>query len=321
MQIKKSINGLLALVLVSTTLLAGMVGCTGSSAEAIKIVPPNANFIAEVQLNELLNDQELIDAINENQDQSVDDMLDEVRDETGLDLRDFSRILIFGDLDNSSWGPGSEYMGFIVQGNFNEDNFIQSIEDVTDEQMNTSDYKGYTLYTNDVDEYTIAFVSNKMFVFGTMQAVKDSIDVHKGDKGPVSGLILEAYNKLSDASINCALEIPNEIQQSFGGEESEAAPFQMGAFSEMDVLSFSFDKAGDNLAIKLFLHFLNASAVEDAQDTLDGLITFMKGMAELDEVKDLLDKIKITTSGVWLDVSLKTTISELEGLSEMLPTD
>lgn len=316
---KKSICGLMVLLLMTTTLLTTMVGCTSSTPEAIKIVPPRATMIAEIQLSELLKDQDLIDSYNENQEESVYEMLDEVREETGLDLREFSRVLIFMDMEEMD--TGSEYMGMIFQGNFHEDDFIQSIEDTTDEQMTASDYKDFTIYSNDIDEYAIAFITDKMFVFGTNQAVKDSIDVHKGDKGSISGLLLEAYNQLSNASINLALEIPNEIQQSFEGEESEVAPFQMGAFSEMDVLSFSFDKNGDNLAIKMFLHFLNASAVEDAKDTLDGLITFMKGMAELDEVKDLLDKVKITTSGVWLDVSLKTTISEMESLSEMLPAD
>jgi hypothetical protein len=321
MTIKKSICGFFTLVLLLTTLAAGIAGCASSTPEAIKMVPPRANFVAEVQLNKLLTDTDLTDAYDSNQEGSIEEALDDIEAESGLDLREFSRALFFGDLESTSFDGNPEYMAFIVQGNFKESEFIQNIEDKTDEQMTTSDYKGHKLYTNDAEDFTIAFLSNKMFVFGMKQAVEDTIDVSKGDKKPLSGLVMDAYNRLGDAMITCAMVLPDEARESLREDDSSSSPMSTKVFADMDVVAFAFDKKSDNLAIKINLHFTGTQSVTDAKDTISGLISLLKGTMQVDEVKDLMDKIEVTASAQWLNVSLDTTISELESLSQSFPME
>jgi hypothetical protein len=87
------------------------------------------------------------------------------------------------------------------------------------------------------------------------------------------------------------------------------------------VVGFSFNKSSGDLTIKIDLHFTDAQSATDAKDTISGLISLFKGVMQVNEVKDLMNKIEVTVSGVWLNVSLDTTISELESLSQAFPME
>lgn len=318
MNMKKCISGILVSIIILTTL----VGCGGSQPPPIELVPQSSNLIAQIQIGELLNDKELINAYNRaskgiDEPQTVEEALDEVSQESGLNLYDFSQILLFGDI-NDMEGSEVGYIGIIAQGTFDEKQFTQNIENKTDSQLYSSDYKGYKIYTNHSDDYSVVFLDSSLLVFGTEQAVKDSIDIHKGEQKPLTGSIIDTYNRLGDASINVAFILPAEARDALSEEDTAGAPISMESFSNMDLFGMSFDKESQNLTIKIDLHFSDSDSVQDAKDTLSGFITLMKGMMPDLETKNLLGKIDFTASGSWLNISLLTTISELEALSKSM---
>ena len=101
MRIKRSLFPVLALVI----LLVSVVGCNSPAVSPIDLVPQDAQFIANVKLSQLINDQDFRNAYDNaekppDQPQTIDAGLDMVVEETGIDLRDFSQCLLFGKLDN-----------------------------------------------------------------------------------------------------------------------------------------------------------------------------------------------------------------------------
>ena len=318
MNMKKCIS----LIFASVIILATLVGCGGSQPTPIKLVPQSSNLIAQIQMGELLNDSDLIDAYNNaskgvDEPQTVQEALDEVSQESGLNLRDFSQILLFGDI-NDMEGSDAGYIGIIAQGKFDEKQFIQNIENKTGNQLSSSDYKGYKIYTNNNDQYSVVFLGSSLLIFGTEEAVKDSIDIQKGEQKPLTGSIVDTYNRLGDASVKVAFILPAEAQEALSQENATGAPISMEAFSSMDLLGMSFDKESQNLTINIDLHFSASNSVQDAKDTLSGFITLMKGMMPDLETKNLLGKIEFTASDSWLNISLLTTISEFEALSKSM---
>jgi hypothetical protein len=318
MTVKKLIASFIVVALIVTTLI----GCGGAQPTPIKLVPQAANLVAQVQISKLLNDKDLINAYNNaskgaNEPKTVQEALDELSQKTGLNLRDFSQVLMFGDV-NKMEQPDSGYLGIIAQGTFNEKQFIQNIENKTGKKLNVSDYNGYQLYTNSIDKYSLVFFGSSMLVFGTEQAVKDSADVYKGDKQPLSGSIIDTYNRLGDPAIKAAFAFPAVAQKALEKEVPGGSPISTKAFSKMDMLGLSFDKVSQDLTLKIDLHFLDSTSAQDAKDTISGAITLLKGVTPTPEIKNLLGKIEFTTSDVWMTISLKTTISEIEALSKSL---
>jgi len=174
MSLKKLISWLLVLVLI----LATVAGCKAAEPEltAIELVPQNANLIANIQMSKIVNDQDLRDAYDEaekepGQPQTVEEVLDELVEEIGIDLRDFYQAVIFADVTTVAQ---ADYLGFILEGTFDEKQFIDNIEEKAGEEFTTSDYKGYKLYIDKKEELGIAFLSDWMFLLGTTRAVKDA---------------------------------------------------------------------------------------------------------------------------------------------------
>ena len=150
MGLKKLFSWLLVLVLMLTM----VVGCKAPETEltAIELVPQDANLIAEIQVSKILNDKDLRDAYAKaekepGQPQTVDEALEELVEESGIDLRDVSNAVIFADMTTMNV---EEYLGMIVEGTFNEKQFIDNIEQEMEEEFTTSDYKGYTLYIDEI---------------------------------------------------------------------------------------------------------------------------------------------------------------------------
>jgi hypothetical protein len=313
-----NLRKLLLPILVLVLLLPGAAGCASSTAKPIELVPQDANFIASIQLSKILDDQDFIDAYNEaeksaDQPQTVDEALDKIVEETGIDLRDFSEGLIFGDIANIGTG---NYFGIIVEGSFNEATFIGNIEARTGEDFTTSDYKGYKLYTSGDAEMAIAFLSEQMILLGSPKAVKDSIDVSKGERSQLSGQVLVTYSQLGDGLMKAVFRIPEDVRRGLGEDMAADLPFSLQSFTDTDLVGFVYDKEGEAITIRIDAHFVSTTSATDAKDTLAGAITLLKGMSQEPAVKELLDAIQITVSGSTLSIALETNMTQLAKFGE-----
>jgi len=312
---KKLFSWLLVLVFMLVT----AAGCETSELTAVELIPQDANLIANIQVSKIVNDQDLREAYDKakkepEQPQTAEEALNELVEETGIDFRDFSEAVIFGNM--TRWAQ-EEYLGVIVEGTFDEKQFIDNIGEQTGEEFTTSDYKGYKLYLDEEEEFGIAFLSDRMLLLGTTEAVKDAIDVSKGDKKQASGIILDTYNRLGDALIKFAFELPEEAREALTEEPVPGdIPISMESFADIDILGFALNKEAETITVQITPHFLSTESAEDARDTLSGAISLFKGTLQVPEIKELLGKIEVSVTDLWMTIAFEITLSEIERLTE-----
>ena len=99
----------------------------GEENDPLKLVPEGANLIAEIELADILETVDLdslLDALPDEEDvpQTIDEALDLIVSQFGIDLREISRAIIFGDTKLEDG-----YVGIIARGTFDEERLVASI--------------------------------------------------------------------------------------------------------------------------------------------------------------------------------------------------
>jgi hypothetical protein len=309
-------RGYFLLILLISALLIPASGCQ-SENKAIDLVPANAQFIAGIEFSKIIADQDIKGTYDKmkkgaDQPQTFDEAMDELFQETGIDMRDLSRALIFGDISNVEQ---SEYVGIIAEGTFNETTLVNNMEENTHEEFTTTDYGDHTLYSDASQDFSLSFLNNKMLLGGNTQAVKDMIDVSNGESEPVKGQLLDTYNRHRDSLISLAMAVPEDAWDALANESNMGdMPFSMDAFRNMDLLGFSFDKEKSTLSSRIEAHFLGEDYVQDAYNTISGILTMLEGMADEPDLKAQLENIKISVSGSWITISYEIEIPQLDEL-------
>ena len=306
----------LFLVIALVAGLSAVLGCEEEKAEqegiaAIDLVPQTANIAASVDLNRIFADDDVLDIINQiaanlEEPKTVDELLEMVIEETGIDLRDFSEVLIFGDFESE------DYFGAIAKGDFDQSALINSIENAIGEELSASDYKGYQIYNIPIQgapdmNIAVCFLNSDTILGGSRVAVKDAIDVNEG--APSLGKpIYDTYNVLGDAWVKMATEMPAEAM----GEIPEGLPPGFGTFLGMQTIGFSFNKVGVKLSLQLKLLYSSSASAEDAKGTLDALKGMLAFIPDLPgEATEIVDILKVEQSGSWLTVSFEATTAEI----------
>jgi len=293
--------------------LSAVLGCEAEKAEkkgiaAIDLVPQTANIAASVDLNRIFADDDVLEIINQiaaklEEPKTVDELLAQVEEEAGINLRDFSEVLIFGDFESE------DYLGVIVKGDFEQEALIGSIENAVGEELSASDYKGYQIYNIPDQEMAICFLSSNTILGGSRAAVKDAIDVKEG--APSLGKpIYDTYSILGDAWVKVAAEVPAEAMD----EMPEELPPGFNTFLDMQAIGLSFNKVGVNLSLQLKLLFPNSANAEDAKgafDALKGMLAFIPDLPG--EATEIVDRLNVEQSGSWLTISFEATKAEIRG--------
>jgi len=311
------VKKLLCWAMISVLALTVIVGCEESEPAAIDLVPQNANLIGSIQVSKILNDQDLIDAYDRvekepGEPQTFEDLLNEAVEESGIDFRESAEAVVFADLTAFEM---EEYIGVIVECTISEKQFARNFEEMADMEFVTSDYKGYRLYIDEADEFGIAFLSDQMLITGSTKAVKDVIDVRRGDRKQITGTILDTYQQLGDVLIKVAFELPEEarkalVEESVPGE----IPISLEYLADMDMIGFALDKEGETIDVNINPHFLSVDSAEDVNNTLSGAILFSRGMVPDPDIKELLSKINVSVTDTWVTIALEITVSEIEQL-------
>lgn len=303
---------LLVVAVVIAVVATSVVALTAPAGiPAIDLVPQEAKFVAGIKIGQILTDEDIAEAYNEAKKpsrcpQTFDAALNRVECRTGLDLREFSEALVFGNKESE------DYLGAIVKGSFVEDELIASIEEATGEQMPAIVYNDYQIYiiTRGQHKLGICFLSDDTIAVGLMDVVKDVIDVAEGAPR-LSGPVYDMYNSLGDAWVKVAAEMPEEKMCWVPEWE---IPIGLEAFEDIEAVGFGFSKAGENLSIQTKLYFCDAESAADVKEMIGVAIGFLALFAPPD-IEDIVDGIEVSSSGFWLTIKLETTVTEIEGLA------
>jgi hypothetical protein len=327
---KKTIPLIIVALLVSL-----LVGCNGTTETmtSIELVPQSADIVGKINMSQILGDKDLTglyDSLPKDSDtpQTFDDAVDMVIEEAGIDLRDFEEALIFGD--TSSGTEDTNYFGAIVEGTFTKGDLIAAIEEAMDIELDPFDYKGYEIYTDQDQQGAIVFLNDETSVIGTVELVKDVIDVKKGDEPVLSGEVLDRYNELGDVLMKVSASIASELMEGAleDAQDFIPIPIDLSALADIETAALTLDKEEQSIAFDLELYFSDAKSAK-AVKALITLATAMIDMFEIPQegpggipipqegqelLPELLDKLDVEVVDSCLTISLHMTLSEIEDL-------
>ena len=310
-------------------LLLGILLLTGCGAaketDLERLVPAGATLIGKIKVAELLKDADvaaLFESIPKGDDdpETLDDALDQVAEEAGVDIRQFSSVVFFGVLSRVAEGgiPGT----LIARGSFDEDELVAAIEEAADLSLVTSEYKGYKIHVDKEEDNAISALGDDVLVVGDTSNVRSVIDVREGDKERASGRVHDAFNGLGDVLVRVALELPPEATEGAGLPFGNL-PVDVGFVRDIEVVAVAADNDGGTLKLDLRGDFSSEESARDAGDALDALLKLARVATEDQQTRRLLDRVKVSTAGKRLTASLDVEGEELTelmgGLEEGLP--
>jgi len=297
------------------------------------LVPQRADLIAGVEIQQMLNDGDFaylyrrFAAANPDMPRTVNDALDQVTAETGIDPRDFRQAVAFAntsDLVQSMGSPylGEPYWGALLKGSFAEKRMILAISDLFSGEFETHRYKGAKIYTFTEGQealFSVTFVNNELMVVGSTRAVEDTIDVMVGDKQPISGVVYDLYQSLGSAFLKIAFSVPPSISAEIPAtEEIDDFHLTLRPLRDVDMAGYAFSKIGSTTITEVELHCAYADSAQEIEELVRDLLGLGRLLVLDPELKHHLDHVEATTYGSVFSLRITETIAEIEDLIELL---
>lgn len=313
---KLSFPVLAALVAMVVLVACGGAISTESVAKPDHLVPGDANVMAQIQISRILADVDFGSLYSEapkdsDIPQNFEDLLGEAKAKTGIDFTGIKQAVIFGDL-----ARGKDYIGIVAQGAFDREQLLAALNGELDNPLTVIDYKGQEIHVADesADMPSISFLGDDTLVAGTLPAIQGVVDVHLGEAPRLTGKVYDAFNSMGDVLFSVALEVPPEALADFNdaGGPGLGLPIVVEAIQDLEVFSLAIDKPGDELKVEARLDFQKEESAAKLASTLDGLLSLAKGFAPSDDLRNILDKLELTTSGNSLNILAQVAIADLE---------
>jgi hypothetical protein len=322
--VRKFIPLLLVVLLLAVFPLAGCSNSSGGDTNLIGLVPNKVNLVGQIDLSKILQDKDLTgiyDKIPKSSSypQTFDDALAKLKDEYNIDLNSFQEGVFFADVSGS--GNQGNYYGIIIGGTFNKSDLMAAIQSASGTGLSTIKYKDYEIYTDELQESAIAFLSDNMLVVGAMEPVKDVIDVKKGDSEALSGEVLDTYNQLGSALIKLTIAVPPGVAEGQLGQSASQLLGNLSAFDNVKTVGVTLSTNNESVVFNLKLCTTDSDSAQSIKQTIDNLVTFAKfstGTSGNQQQKQMLDtllnNVKVTRSDTCVNVSITATLTQIEEL-------
>jgi hypothetical protein len=303
---------LLAFVVFSAGCMGG--GGGGDAGDAADTVPSGVDGVMYFD-GDIATDQattELMDgiiAMDENlgpdDPQNWDEVIEEAENGSDIDISDFQSATVFFQSPQGleAEDVGEEYLGIIVQSNWEWDELVEAAEDEGMSDYEEQEYNGVTVYvtTQDGEETWVADFGDGTFLLGNEQAVKDGIDTREGDADSFSGDLREAYDNNEGSLMNAAINVSDE-------------EFNQGSqLPEISVVTMNYDTDGSEMQFGMQM---TTPSEEDANQLASTLNFGLSSVAEDPELSGLAENLEISNDGNQVTFDYTTTTDELLTLLE-----
>ena len=302
------IKKLIGVCLAVTLILPAVISCSSPNAPATLPIPGTANAVEQIQVSKILDNSALniaygqLAATRPAWPQTAADAVNQLLQKTGFDLTSVSSVIFFADIVSTNQTENT-YAGMVASGTFDAPALIARVQQTANQTFTSSSYKGFTVYAGEQDKFEIAFLSNSQLVLGTPKAVRDSIDVNKGDQKPLSGMIIDTMNRFGPALITGAFTPPAGLSNELGQVAPHRSPVTPKFFKDIDAIGFAIDQPSLSLSVRIDAHSSNSTSIQDAKDVITGLISTAKGSTQDPNIKAALGNVQVSTTGLWLSVS------------------
>jgi hypothetical protein len=296
-----------ASLMIFPLIIAAAVSCAAPGASEASLIPASANVVVQMQVGKILSNPALQLAYGElakghtEWPQTTTDALSQFLQKTGFDLSSISTVDFFADVVSANETQNA-YAGAIASGTFNEPALVAKAQQQTKQALTTSDYKGMTVYSGGQDKFEIVFLSPSKMALGTPKAVKDVIDLSKGNGQPLTGSTIDTLKRVGPGLVVGAFAPPQSLRDQIGKNIPQKGTISPQFFQDADALGFAIDQAALNVSVRIDVHFSNAASVQSAKDTITGLISVARGSTQDQNVKTALGNIQVSTGDSWLSV-------------------
>ena len=241
------------------------------------------------------------------------------------DLTSFRSATVFGqDVETNDTEAAA-----IVQANWSSAGARSALE-AANASYREDRYRGQRVFvvTEESETVWIASVSQRRQVVGTGGAVRDVIDVSRGDRQAVSGPLARAIEN-GPSYLRVASVVPQAATDAAG-------PFS-DVLADVEVIGASYDTEDDRVVGQVDLHFRSESRASDAADVLRAALTLGGGTIDDADLRRLLESATVRQEGRVVTLTARTdpeTLLELvdrvaaatdqqaeDGLTTLLPGD
>jgi len=322
--IKRSAK-LLALA-ASISILMAACGGGGKESDPLKLVPAGSNLMAEVNVTGVLASNGLasfIDALPKDNGEppfDLNELLAFFKAETGVDIKQFTRAVLFGDVTRDQ-----DYFGIIALGEFDELSLISDIRSVTEDRLLSTEYKGRLIYNpeDDSDSFSLTVLDEGILVLGTSEAVKAVVDVREGDLDRVSGPIRDAFGDLGSALVKVEFDVTaanlGEREFDLGdipflGGGGQGLTGSLEAVRDLKLAGLALSQNGQILILRANLDFANEDSAVSINDILDGLLKLGAGLSPVPELADVLGRVELSLDDSRLSIRIEISGPEISEL-------
>ncbi|MBA7574890.1 hypothetical protein ES708_16705 [subsurface metagenome] len=305
-----------------------------ASSSLSLFVPQRADLVVKIEIEQILNDADFaylyqrFSAVDPGMPRTVDQALDQVTDETGIDLRDFRQVVAFANTSEvaqfmESPYPGGPYWGALLKGSFAEKRMMLAIAGLFDRDFENYRYKGAKIYYYTEGREVLlsfTFVSNDLIVVGSTRAVEDTIDVMAGDYEPISGIVYNLYESLPQAYFKAAFSVPPSITREIpsGQEIDQDLHLNLRPLRDVNIVGFTFGKIGSTTTTEVELHCTHIDSAQEIEELVRDLLGLGRLVAPDPRLKHHLDNVEVTSYGSVFSLRITETIADIEDLIEML---
>lgn len=300
------------------------------------LVPQRADLIARVEIQQILNDADFaylyrrFAAANPGMPRTVNEALDQVTDEFGIDPRDFRQAVAFANTSelaqfiNSPYsGSGGPYWGALLRGSFAETRIMLSIAGLFGRGFEDYRYKGARIYNFTTEGpdivWCFTFINNDLIVVGSSRAVEDTIDVMRGDKQPIYDGVYDLYESLGQAYLKMAFSVPLSITREIPAtEEIDQLHLTLRPLRDINMVGYTFNKIGSTTITEVQLHCGYTDSAQEIEELVRDLLGLGRLVAPDPKLKHHLDYIETTSYGSVFSLRVTETIADIEDLIEYL---
>ena len=331
----KRLPVILVLVGIVSMLAAACGG--GEETNPEKLIPDGSNLVAQVNVNGLLASNgwlSLASTVTADMDDptSIDDLLEDVLEATGVDLRQFSQAAFFTDI-----GRNEEFTGLIAKGNFDELALISSLRRAVDALVVSAPYKDMLIYSaeDDSDPPSFSILGDGILVIGTREAVRAVIDVQQGDRERVSGDLIEAFNDLGGGMLRLEVAVPADfiaenlpfflaslpaLGDALSGEGAAGLFGAVENLRDLEFVGLSLAQNGQIFILRTNLEFTSQESAESVSGLLTGLITLGLSFSPDPALTELLKELEVRHDEGQVSIRLETDRTEIADIISSLIT-
>ena len=289
-----------------------------------RLIPAQANFIAKVQVGQILRDLDLVILFSgspkgSDYPQGIEEFMELAR-KTGVDLREFETAIIFGDLSRED-----KFVGTMAKGSFEQATLLAAFENDGEMELVPEFYKGQEIHVDDTKDNPLAlgFLSDEVLLIGTVPAVRAVIDVQVGDSRPATGKMVASYEALGDPLFKMAMVVPPEALAQLEEEMGDGGfvPIAFEAVQDLDLVILVVDRPGLDLKIEAQLSFNNPDSAAEIGNTLIGFLALGKAFAPDKQAQELLQKLEIAVADATITIRFQAPLADLKEVASGLGND